>query len=69
MEYQDGFAATSTHNQTIASLSGQRWLRHHCYYVPKISGNELSMTFDLASWTMQLVSGDIKPWSNYRPPF
>jgi len=61
MENPEGFAATLTYNRTIACLSSQKWLRQRHYYVLKISITRASTTFGLASWKMQVLSGDIKP--------
>jgi len=61
MENPDGFAATFTHNRTIARLSGQKWFRQHRCYVLKMSVNRASMTLGLASLKIQVLCGDIKP--------
>jgi len=68
MENPDGFAATFIHNRTIDSRSIQKWWQQHRYYVLKMSVNGMSMTFGPASWKMQALCGDIKPYSNYRLP-
>ena len=57
----DRFATTFIHNPAIARLSSPKWSKQHRYYVLKMSVNGLSMTPGLASWTMQGLSGDIKP--------
>jgi len=44
MQNPEGFAATSSHNRTIARLSIQKWLPRHRYYVPKMSINAASTT-------------------------
>jgi len=69
MENADGFAATFIHIWTIACLSIQQWLPQHRYYVLRMSVNWGSTTSGLGPSKMQGLCGDIKPLSNYRPPF
>jgi len=69
MENPDGFAATFTHNRTMARLSSQIWSRKHRYYVLKMSVNGASTTLGIASRKMQVLCSDNEPYLTYRPPF
>jgi hypothetical protein len=56
-----GCAVMLTHNGTIGHLSRQKLLRHHHFYVLKMSINEASTTSGLVSSTIHRLCGDIQP--------
>jgi len=55
-----GCAATLPHNRVNSHLSRQKLLQQHWYYVLKISVNGVSTTFDLVSWNILWLRGNIK---------
>jgi len=57
------------HNRTIGRLSRLNLLRQHCFYVLKMSVNGASTTFGHASWKINWLSSEIKPYSYSRPSF
>ena len=69
MKHPVGCAITVGHNRTIGSLSMAQWWEQHIYYVLKMSVKRASMTFDLASWKMHGLCGNVTLSSRNRPPF
>jgi hypothetical protein len=54
--------------ELLPAFLGTTLLWQHHDYVLKITVNEASTTFGLASSKIQGLHGDINPWSNYWPP-
>jgi len=61
MEYPVGCAITVRHHQTIGRLSIEQWWWQHFNYVLKMSVNRASTIFDLASWELHGLWGDVMP--------